>query len=185
MNISITGNLGAGKSSVCRELKKMGFEIVSVGKIFRQIAQERNISVRDFNEMVNTMHEQGDDSIDFEIDQKTARLNLEIDNAVFDSRLAWFFAEGSFKVFLKLDIDEAAKRVYYGNSRQAESYISIEEAKRSLIERSNFETERYIEIYNLDYMNMSNFDLIIDSANLTPKEIAENIVCELKKHESI
>ena len=26
MNVTITGNLGAGKTSVCNELKKMGYE---------------------------------------------------------------------------------------------------------------------------------------------------------------
>ena len=44
MNISITGNLGAGKSSICKILKAHGYEIISAGTIFRQLAQERGLS---------------------------------------------------------------------------------------------------------------------------------------------
>ena len=38
MNITITGNLGGGKSSVCKELEKYGFKIITGGGLFRDIA---------------------------------------------------------------------------------------------------------------------------------------------------
>ena len=41
MNITMTGNLGSGKTSVCKELKEMGYEIISAGGLFRQLAEER------------------------------------------------------------------------------------------------------------------------------------------------
>ena len=45
MNITITGNLGGGKSSVCKELEKYGFKIITGGGLFRDIAREKGISV--------------------------------------------------------------------------------------------------------------------------------------------
>lgn len=41
MNITITGNLGGGKSSVCKELEKYGFKIITGGGLFRDIAREK------------------------------------------------------------------------------------------------------------------------------------------------
>lgn len=42
MNITITGNLGSGKSSIGKILKEKGYEIVSTGNIFRQLARIRD-----------------------------------------------------------------------------------------------------------------------------------------------
>lgn len=41
MNITITGNLGSGKSSVAKILQEKGYEIFSTGKVFRQLAMEK------------------------------------------------------------------------------------------------------------------------------------------------
>ena len=53
MNITITGNLGSGKSSVAKILKEKGYEYSSTGNIFRQLAMEKGMSVEAFNKQVN------------------------------------------------------------------------------------------------------------------------------------
>ena len=53
MNITITGNLGSGKSSVAKILKEQGYEYSSTGNIFRQLAMEQGLSVEEFNKQVN------------------------------------------------------------------------------------------------------------------------------------
>ena len=41
MKISITGDLGSGKSTVAKQLAKdLGFDYISTGTIFREIAKE-------------------------------------------------------------------------------------------------------------------------------------------------
>ena len=45
MNITITGNLGSGKSSVAKIIVKKGYEFVSTGNIFRQLAMQKGVSV--------------------------------------------------------------------------------------------------------------------------------------------
>jgi cytidylate kinase len=102
---------------------------------------------------------------------------------VFDSRLAWNFAPESFKVFVITDIDEASRRVY-GDSQRAnsESYESQEACKKALIHRQKLETVRYKEIYDIDYYDMSNYNLVIESTSASPSEIAQEILDRLKDY---
>ena len=171
MNITMTGNLGSGKTSVCKELKEMGYEIISAGGLFRQRAEERGMTVVEFNKLAET-----DKSIDKLIDDRSTRLGRELSDAVFDSRLAWHFVEESFKVFLMTDVMESAKRVYNDTERSAESYSSVTEAAEALTKRTNLEKERFKTLYDVDYYNKNNYDLIIESTKATPRQIAEEIV---------
>ena len=139
MNITITGNLGSGKSSVCKELETSGFTIISAGDIFRQLAQEKGMTVIELNEAAKK-----DRSIDDMLDARSTQLGKTMDHTVFDSRLAWHFVEKSFKVFLLVDTQEAARRVYEGNSRSAEEYRDIAQARHGLEERARLEQERFL-----------------------------------------
>ena len=134
MNITITGNLGSGKTSVCRELEKSGFTIISAGDIFRQIASEKGMTVIELNEAAKK-----DRSIDDLLDSRSTQLGREMDHTVFDSRLAWNFVENSFKVFLLVDTQEAARRVFDGDSRSAEEYQNVQEAGIGLESRAKLE----------------------------------------------
>ena len=173
MNISITGNLGAGKSSICRHLEQAGYSIISAGSIFRQIAEERGISVAELNEQVGKdMSERGVSPIDALLDERTARINEEQDGIAFDARLAWAFAKGSYKVFVCVDIDEAARRIYSDASRaQSESYESVAACREKLLLRQHLESERFQALYHLDYYDLDNYDLVIDSTHVEPEAV--------------
>ena len=177
MNITMTGNLGSGKSSVCKVFREMGFDITSTGDIFRSIAAERGISVIELNEIAKT-----DRSIDDMIDARSTKLGKELDNTVFDSRMAWHFAVPSFKVFLLVDVKEAARRVFAGASRNMAEYSSEEECATGLTERAKLERARYLDLYDVDYFDADNYDLIIESSNASPEVIAERIVAEVKAY---
>lgn len=170
MNITITGNLGSGKSSVCRQLEQAGFTIISAGDIFRQIADEKGMTVLELNEAAKT-----DRSIDDMLDERSTQLGRQMDHTVFDSRLAWNFVENSFKVFLLADLQEAARRVFEGVSRSAESYQNPEQAREGLKARAQLEQERFQKLYGIDYYDASNYDLIIESTYATPEQIAQEI----------
>lgn len=183
MNITITGNLGSGKSSIGKILKEKGYEIVSTGNIFRELAMQKGLSVEEFNKQVNEATKKGDRSVDQMIDDTTAKIGREKDHIMFDSRLAWNFVPDSFKVFVITDIDEAARRVYNDAQRaNSESYESQEACKKALIHRQQMETVRYKEIYGIDYYDMSNYNLVIESTNAAPAEIAEEILTRLEEY---
>ncbi|MCD8038637.1 MAG: cytidylate kinase family protein [Lachnospiraceae bacterium] len=183
MNISITGNLGSGKSSVAKILKEKGYEIFSTGSVFRQLAMEKGVSVEEFNRQVNEAAERGDRSVDRMIDDTTARIDGERDNVVFDSRLAWHFAPKSFKVFVITDINESSRRVFNDSLRaSSEAYRSQEECRRALINRQKLETVRYKGIYGIDYYDMSNYNLVIESTSASPDELAGEILERLEEY---
>ena len=95
MHISITGKLGSGKSTVCHLIEKeYGFEIFSTGSIQREAARQKGVSTLELNRMM-----QNDCSLDYIIDDTVNRLSRERkeDKLIFDSRMAWHFAQESFK----------------------------------------------------------------------------------------
>lgn len=181
MNITITGNLGSGKSSIGKVLKEKGYEIVSTGNIFRELAMEKGLSVEAFNKQVNEAAARGDRSVDKMIDDTTAKIGRERDHIMFDSRLAWNFVPDSFKVFVMTDIDEASRRVFHDSVRaNSESYESQEACKKALVHRQEMESVRFREIYEIDYYDMSNYNLVIESTNAAPAEIAAEILDKLE-----
>lgn len=177
MNISITGTLGAGKSSVCRVLQENGYSYISNGEIFREIAQERGVSVVELNKIAET-----DKSIDKMLDERSVQLGKERDNVVFDSRMAWHFIPDSFKVFLAANTNETGRRVYEDN-RAAEAYRSPAEAKSELIRRQSLEKTRFVGLYGVDYLDLSNYDLIIDTTCVPPDRVARKILEAQKSYE--
>ncbi|NLC18922.1 MAG: dephospho-CoA kinase, partial [Clostridiales bacterium] len=150
MHITITGNLGSGKSTICRLMSdKYGFEVYSTGKIQRELARQMNMTTLELNQLMCS-----DKKYDNMIDDETARISRENrdKDIIFDSRLAWHFVEYSFKVFVSVSLDVAAERVMKDQRGNVESYSSLEEARKLLAERATTERKRYKEIYNLNYM---------------------------------
>lgn len=178
MHITITGNLGSGKSTICKLLEdKYKFTIYSTGKVQRELAREMNISTLEMNKLMCC-----DPKYDTMIDDTTARISRENrdKDIIFDSRLAWNFVEQSFKVFLAVDLDIAAERVHNDNRGKEEEYKDVNEAKEMLLERARTEDKRYRDMYNLEYFNYSNYNLVIDSTYCTPEMIGEIIISEAK-----
>ncbi|MBO7402079.1 MAG: dephospho-CoA kinase [Lachnospiraceae bacterium] len=179
MHITLTGNLGSGKSTICRILEdQYGFEIYSTGKVQRKLAEEMGLTVLEMNQRMCS-----DPSYDHKIDDTVARISREQadEKICFDSRLAWHFAEKSFKVFLSVDINEAARRVFNDNRGDVEKYKDQEDAKAQLIARAETEDKRYHEIYGINYFDFNNYNLVLDSTNCTPEFLAERI---LKEHDA-
>ena len=169
MLISITGKLGSGKSTVCNLLKdRYGFEIYSTGAFQREVAREMGITTLELNKRLRE-----DPSLDYVIDDAVKKLSIERaqDKLIFDSRMAWHFAEKSFKIFLTIDPREAARRVMLNQRGSEEFYADEKEACEKLIERSQVEQARFMQIYGVDYYDFNNFDLIVDTTARTPEEI--------------
>lgn len=180
MHITLTGNLGSGKSTICKILEtEHHYEIYSTGKVQRKLAEDLGISVLEMNQLMCKDHK-----YDNMIDDTTAKISRENpDKAiVFDSRLAWNFVETSFKVFLSVSLNVAADRVYGDNRGNVEKYSSFEDAKQQLKLRAQTEDIRYKDIYNLDYFNFLNYNLILDSTYCTPELLSKVILEEAEKY---
>ena len=103
-------------------------------------------------------------------------------NVIFDSRLAWHFLPETFKIFIIVSPYEAALRTYLTRSSKDETYTSVEEAMNKLIERRVVENRRYKAIYEVNCEDLRNYDVVIDTSFISPKEAAEIIMdCYNKK----
>ena len=173
MQISITGKLGSGKSTVCNMIRdRYDYEIFSTGAIQREVAREMGISTLELNKRMKQDH-----SLDTRIDEATTRLSRERRDCrlIFDSRMAWHFAEDTFKIFLTVDPTVAAQRVMANPRDSEERYRSVEEARDKLVERSRVEQSRFRELYGVDYCDYGNYNLVVDSSARTPEEIVDII----------
>ena len=179
MFITINGHLGSGKSTVCDLLReRYGFKVFHTGSIQRQFANEMNISTLELNKKSKE-----DFSFDYQIDNtivEYAKIHVG-ERIVFDSRLAWHFVPESFKVRLIIRPEIAAERVYLNRQSKEEQYSSAREALDMLSERQNAEAERYRLIYDIDVNDENNYDLIIDTSDLSPEEAAQKIIDNYKK----
>ena len=60
-------------------------------------------------------------------------------------------------------------------NRKNEQAKDIESATEKLKDRWQEENARYFELYNTNNLNPNKYDLVIDSENKTPEEIADII----------
>ena len=173
MFICINGDLGSGKSTVCELLKnKFGFEIFSTGTIHRQLAKSNRISTLELNKI-----SEKDNFLDNSIDNAVFEYanNHKGESIVFDSRMAWHFLPVSFKVRLTVNPLIAAERVFNNRHFQEESYLSVEDAMHSLIKRQQLENQRYKSFYDVNIEDTNNYDLIVDTSNLTTEGVANRV----------
>lgn len=168
IKITITGDLGSGKSAVSKILcERTGFPYVSTGRIQRQLAEEMGIDTLELNRRADH-----DPSIDERIDGIFVELGKDPNSYVVDSRLAWFFLPNSFKVYLQVDPTVAAERIFGDTQRNSERYTSPKEAVEKILARKQSENERFLAKYGADCANVKNFDLVIDTTSRTPEEVA-------------
>ena len=84
------------------------------------------------------------DFIDKMIDDYQKKLGEREDNFVMESRLGFYFIPHSVKVYLKADERERARRVYTDEKkRTGESFMSLEDALKSIREREESDRRRF------------------------------------------
>ena len=95
----------------------------------------------------------------------------------------WYAVPQSFKVYLKVDINVAAKRVFEDETRRASErkFATIAEQRKDIEKRYKLENERYWELYGVRKEDESNYDLILDTTSITPNQVADLIEKEYKK----
>ena len=116
---------------------------------------------------------------------KAIELGKTKDDFVIQGRIAYHVIPNSFKVYLKVDPDVAARRIMQdiGNpERNSKSKTSsLEEIKRISIERDKSDAKRYEKIYGIkDFSDPSNYNLVIDTTEMGIDEIAEHIMSRLR-----
>lgn len=176
--ISITGDLASGQSTVAKMLAEdLSFNLYRNGAYFRNLAVKNNMSVTEFGEYVEKHPE-----IDMQIEKSAAEYALNNKNIVIDAKMGWYAVPDSFKIYLKVNIDVAAKRAFKDpNRKKSENLPTIEDQKNDMIKRAKNDLARYNNLYNVDRSDMSNYDFVLNTDNLTPEEVLQIVKQEYEK----
>jgi cytidylate kinase len=173
MHITITGDLGSGKSTVAKELCRiLGFTYLSTGQIQRNLAQEMGMDTLEFNHFTDqNLH------IDDYIDNKVKEINNKKEPHVLDSRLAWHFVQSSFKIYLMALDEVAALRVLKDDTRIGEPASSdVSQKIKELRERRESENQRFASNYGIKPALFQDFDAVVDTSTAGIEEVTQLLI---------
>ena len=170
--ITIAGSLGSGKSSTARAVASaLGFRHFSSGDLFRQLAAGRGESIEAMNISAEAQRD-----IDLKVDNLLREMYRTDERLVIDSRMAWHWMPLSFKVFLVLDPNTAAERIFNhlrDEGRMSEAATSIDEVRKSIDRRFASEQKRYAALYGVNATDPLNFDIVINTKHNDLKTVTE------------
>jgi len=182
MIITLSGYPGSGKSTVGKILaKKLGYKRYSIGDLQRRLASENGMRLDEWNALEET-----DDSHDRKIEDYQKKLGKEEDDFIIDGRLSWYCIPHALKVFLDVDPNEGARRIFEhakkGSRPDEKKYDSLEEVKEQARERVASENKRYESYYETRWDDKNKFDLVVDTTSIPPEEVVERILEAVKTH---
>jgi cytidylate kinase len=172
MRIAISGPPGSGKTTVSEIVsERMGYRLVLVGQIFREMASERGVDLETFGRFAEE-----DETIDRELDARMVAVARESTDIVIEGRLTGALMKRFEIPALKVHI-EASEEVRSGRIAKREGKPA-DVILRDMQVRERSETKRYRAYYGIDPSDRMIYDIWIDSSDRTPEEVAEAIVSE-------
>ena len=170
MRITISGPPGSGKTTACSKLSEvLGLEAVVFGKIFRELAAEKNLTLGELGAIA-----ENDPSIDEMIDSRILEIARAHPDIILESRLSAYMLTRhgipAFRILLEASPEIRMARV---GVREGET---LEEATAKTIERQNSEAKRYMKYYGIDIQDRSVYDLVLNTDDMTPDEVLEKIL---------
>ena len=175
MIITIGGTPGSGKSTVAKLVaKKLKYKFYSAGDLRGELATREGLTIDELNDLNAKWTQTA-------VDDQVKRIGENEDNLVFDSWLGWHFIPHSKKIFLKVDEDVAAERIFKDQRPDEEHQNSASGVKKMLANRVKVWTKQIKKFYKVDVFDENNYDLVIDTTNLTPEEVVDKIVEFVKR----
>ncbi len=175
MELTISGPIGSGKSTVARLLSStLGMKYLSTGDIFRENAAKHGMTVEAFNEYAEKHPE-----VDMEQDSYLIEKMRSSDGLVIDSRLAgWLsFRNGipAFRVYITASIAVRIKRI--ANRENIDEAV----ASALLERREKSEAKRYMSLYSIDISDTSIYNVTLDTSALDAESAAGMVVTRIRE----
>jgi CMP/dCMP kinase len=167
--ITISGTPGSGKSVVAESLaKKLGYKLYGAGDVRRKYALGQKMTLEELNRK-----SEKDPTSDHLVDDHMKKLGSE-DNLVVNGRMAFKIIPESIKVFIDADVDVRAKRIFDAK-RKEEHFAKVSDAKKSIQNRVKSDVKRYEKLYGVNPYDVSHYDLVVDSSNISIDEVVGQI----------
>ena len=178
MIITIGGMPGAGKTLVGRMLaEKLGYRFYSVGDMQGKKAVEMGMEIDEFNKA-----SEGNKELDRQMDELQKEMGMEFDDMVVDGRVSFHFIPKSFKVFLEVSPQRGAERIFAAARTDEKREITVDKTRGRIEERFEGTVERLKKLYGVDILQKKNYDLDIQTDDLSPEEVVEKIIASLSRH---
>ena len=175
MLVTISGPAGSGKSTAAAALAEaLGYDHVSGGDIFRDLADERGLTPLELNRQAEE-----DEAIDRDLDRRLRETAATGDDLVLESRLAgWMAGEhADFRVWLDAPLSIRARRIAEREDKP------IDLAREETQARAASEAKRYREYYGIDIEELSIYDLVLNTARLDPDGVVEAVATILRAYD--
>jgi cytidylate kinase len=173
MIVTVSGEIGAGKSTVARHLAQaLGLRYLSGGEIFREEARRRGLTLA----ALGSLAEQ-DQSIDRDLDRRQVEA-ARGGGMLIDSRLSGWLIDGDLRLWFRAPLHVRAARV------AARDGGSPEEALRELQAREESERRRYREIYQVDLADLSRYHVVMDTGTWSAPEIVDALLVLARRFHS-
>jgi radical S-adenosyl methionine domain-containing protein 2 len=171
--ITLSGYAGSGKSTVGKILQnKLGFEFISVGNFSRDFAMKQyGLTINQFQEKCKIEPE-----LDNLIDEKFRDECNSKSKIIVDYRLGFHFIKYAFHILLEVSDEIAAQRI--GMAKRTGEDIDI----ISIKQRNQEMRSRFIKLYNVDFTDEKNYNLVLNSDRNSPEEIAHLIINAYNNH---
>lgn len=166
VKIAISGKSGCGNSTVSRMVAdRLGLRLVNY--TFRNLAKERNMTFEELRAAAER-----DLSWDRYLDKRQLELAGE-GECVLGSRLAvWLLKDADLSVYLTAPLTVRARRI---REREGGTLEAVLEQTKQRDEKDHL---RYLKLYNIDNNDYSLVDLVIDTENMEPHQVASKIIAE-------
>jgi len=195
--ITISGTPGSGKSTIAKilgqKLSAKGGSAsggkarrIYVGAIRRALAKSKGMTLAELNQYALT-HPETDVDIDKQVAAQ-ARQMAKKKIVIVEGRTQFYFLPESFKIFINVNVNEGAKRIWREiqnqndlKKRNEAAIKSLAGLKKSILARMAIDKKRYKKYYHLDFTQKANYNLIIDTTKITASQAATRILSALKK----
>lgn len=173
--ITVSGLPGSGTSTTCKLLReRLGWRYVNAGEFFRQLALDQGVSLAEMGQRA-----EAEGQVDRQLDEGMVQLARQEQDLIMEGRLTGWMAlrQGlpALKVWCHAPLEVRAGRV--GQREQQ----TAEEALRDIAARERSEHQRYTRHHQIDLDDLSIYDLVLDTADLTPEQVVAAIMAALEQ----
>jgi cytidylate kinase len=171
-NITISGRIGAGATTLAKKLSKiLHWNVLEGGDLFEKIHEELKLD--------QSMVSGRPDHFDLEYEERVKKMLANETHHIIQSHLAGFDAQGIpgvFKICIVCEDEEGNDKMDIRIDRLINrDKVSIGEAKKEVLERERQHLQKWIRLYaggdqSWNYWNKKYYDLVINTYSHNQEE---------------